>query len=118
MDLQDEALVDAPEGASTWRRRLLLGLRRPFALALFGACLIGLLALLYLNEVAGVTAATAELRQLQEEQTRLDRQEALLDERLGRLTSPATIERRARELGLQPGPGGAAEVITIRGGPR
>ena len=118
MNLQDEALVDAPDVIPSWRQRLLLAVRRPFALALFGAGLIGLLALLYLNQVAGVTAADAELQRLQPEQTRLERQDALLHERLGTLTSPDYIERRARELGLRPGPVGSADVITKQGGSR
>jgi len=118
MNLQDEALVDAPDVIPSWRQRLLLAVRRPFALALFGAGLIGLLALLYLNQVAGVTAADAELQRLQPEQTRLERQDALLHERLGTLTSPDYIERRARELGLRPGPVGGADVITKQGGSR
>jgi cell division protein FtsB len=118
MDLQDATLVDAPVALFDWRQRLLYALRRPLALVLFGAGLIGLLALLYLNQVAGVTAANADLQQLQAEQTRLDRQEAQLREHLGAFTSPAYIERRARELGLRPGPASGADIITVHGGPR
>src|SRR5262249_31801212 len=118
MDLQDEALGGAPEVGPNWRQRRLLGLGGPPALALFGAGLVGPLGLLFLHQVAGVTAADAALQRLQTEQTRLERQDALLHERLGTLTSPAYIERRARELGLRPGPVGGADVITNQGGSR
>src|SRR5262245_7198906 len=118
MNLQDEVQMDTSETIAGWRQRLLDTLRRPLGLTLFSVCLIGLLALLYLNQVAGVTAANSELQRLQLEQTRLDRQEALLREQLGALTSPDYIERRARDLGLRPGPTSGVDVITVPGGPR
>src|SRR5262249_59134647 len=109
MDPQDDALAEAPN-----RRQLLAALCRPLVLALFGSSLIGLLAVLYLNQVAGLAAANAQLQQLQTEQTRLARQNALLHEQLGAVTSPAYIQRPARWLGLRAAPPAGAGVPSIR----
>jgi cell division protein FtsB len=104
--------ADAPP--VPWRTRALAALRSPLALALFGVLMIGLLAVLYLNEVAGVAAANDRLRALTAEQTRLARQDALLRERLGEYTSPAYIDRQARAMGLAPAPPGSALIIAIQ----
>lgn len=98
------------------RERVVRLLRRPFAFALFGIALIGLLALIYLDEVSGVTKANAELRDLQATQTRLERDDAALRARLGTVTSPAYVDKRARELGLQPGDPANVVVVTAGGG--
>ncbi|HKB48180.1 MAG TPA: hypothetical protein VKC57_10825, partial [Ktedonobacterales bacterium] len=58
--LQDDGLEPAP----TWPERIHAALLRPLAPALFGIVLVGLLALLYLSEVAGVEAANTQLRTL------------------------------------------------------
>lgn len=110
---RDDDDADRPRS----RRERLVGLlRRPLAFALFGIALAGLLALIYLDEVSGVTRANAELRDLQATQTRLEREDAALRAKLGAVTSPAYVERRARELGLRPGDPGGVVVVTVGGG--
>jgi cell division protein FtsB len=110
LDLRDET----PHPILTWRGRVVAALRRPIAVALFGVALIGLLALLYLNEVAGVQAANNQLAALRDQQARLERQESLLREQLGQVTNPAYIERRARALGLVSAPNGTPVIFIIR----
>src|SRR5215469_10364999 len=95
-------------------RRALAALRTRLALALFGALLIGLLAVLYLNEVAAVAVANSRLQALHADQTRLQRQDAQLHAKLGAVTSPAYIDQHARALGLAPAPAGSAIVIAVR----
>lgn len=107
-------LDDADAPLVPWRTRALAALRSPLALALFGVLMIGLLAVLYLNEVAGVAAANDRLRALNAEQTRLARQDALLREQLAEYTSPAYIDRQARAMGLAPAPPGSALIIAIQ----
>lgn len=85
-----------------WTTRLDTTLRRPLALTILGVALVGLLALLYVYEVAGVASANEQLRTLRAEQTRLDRQDAEAHAQLGTVTSPAYIDRRARQMGLLP----------------
>lgn len=85
--------------------------RAPLALALLGAAVIGLLALFYVHEVTSLTAANDELHSLQAEQMRLERQDAQLHARLGEVTSPAYIDRRARAAGLIPN--GAGTPVTV-----
>jgi len=100
MDIRDgENDLEQP---AAWHERALAALRRPIGFALVGIALVGLLAFLYLNQVAGVTRANTELRALQTEQTRLQREDAQLRARLGEVTSPAYVEQRARQLGLRP----------------
>lgn len=90
--------------------------RAPLALALLGALIIGILALLYVHEVAGLTAANDELHALQAEQTRLERQDAELHAQFGEVTSPEYIDRRARAMGLIPGgAGNPVTVVVVRG---
>ncbi len=87
--------------------------RQRAVLTLAGALLIGLLALAYLNQVAGVNQANSELRALNAEQTRLQRQDAELHQQLGTVTSPVYIDRRARELGLAPAPAADVPPVTV-----
>jgi hypothetical protein len=107
---------DELDTASPWQERIRAALRRPLALALFGVMLVGLLALLYLSEVAGVEAANTQLRALRDQQARLARQEAQLREQLGVVTSPAYIEQRARALGLVPASGAPIFIIRVPNG--
>jgi hypothetical protein len=93
-----------------------LGLPRP-VLTLACVALIGLLALTYLSQVAGVAQANSQLRDLNAEQTRLERQDAQLHQQLGTVTSPAYIDRRAREMGLAPALGTPPLTIGIGGQP-
>ncbi len=102
--------------AQGWRGRVVRLFRRPSAFALFGIALVGLLALIYLNEVSGVTRANAELRDLQATQTRLEREDAAQRAKLGTVTSPAFVAQRARELGLQPGDPAGVVIVTAGGG--
>lgn len=90
-------------------------LRRPLVFALGSVALIGLLAVLYLNQVAGVAVANARLRALSAQQTSLQRQDASLHQQLGEMTSPAWIDQRARALGLTPGAPAVALVIAVEG---
>lgn len=105
----------APDVALIGRRqRVLRALRSRLALALFGAAMVGLLAVLYLNEVAAVGSANARLQALNAEQTRLERQDAQLHQQLGLVTSPAYIDQHARALGLVPGAPGQAVALAVR----
>src|SRR5258708_5689414 len=111
-ELQDDGLEPAP----TWPERIRAALLRPLAPALFGIVLVGLLALLYLSEVAGVEAANTQLRTLRDQQARLERQEAQLRAQLGVVTSPAYIEQRARALGLVPASGAPIFIVRVPNG--
>jgi hypothetical protein len=93
-----------------------MGLPRP-ALTLACVGLIGLLALTYLSQVAGVAQANSQLRELNAEQTRLERQDAQLHQQLGTVTNPAYIDRRAREMGLAPALGTPPLTIVVGGQP-
>jgi cell division protein FtsB len=117
-ELQDysELPEDGINSASTWQERIHAALLRPLAPALFGIVLVGLLALLYLSEVAGVEAANTQLRALRDQQARLDRQEAQLRAQLGVVTSPAYIEQRARALGLVPASGAPIFIVRVPNG--
>jgi cell division protein FtsB len=108
---------DAAESTPGWQDRIETALGRPLALTLMSVALIGTLALLYLTLVAGVAQANSQLQELNAEQTRLERQDAQLHQQLGTLTSPAYVDRRARELGLAPAPG-TAPVVVVLGGRR
>ena len=107
--------MDVNDADMRWWQRAETLLRRPLVVALGSVALIGLLAVLYLNQVAGVAVANARLRSLQSEQTRLQRQDAALHQQLGALTSPATIAQKARAMGLEPGDPAAVLVITVEG---
>ena len=105
--------LDSPDGPRDWRTRALAALRRPLALAIFGVVMIGLIALLYLHQVAALAAANDRLAALRAERTRLERQDADQRARLGVVTSPAYVDERARALGLVPAPLGSALIISI-----
>lgn len=105
--------AEMTEPTPAWRARIASVLLRPVTVALFGVALLGALALIYLNEVAGIASADAQLAALRTQQTRLERQEALLLEQLGEVTSPAYIDQRARALGLVPST--QAPTFIIRG---
>ena len=66
------------------------------------AVVVALLALLYLSQVAALTATHQALLQQQAQQSELRRQDADLHAQLGRLQSPTYIEQRAHELGMVP----------------
>src|SRR5258708_38504684 len=87
-----------------WYGRTAAALRRPWAQALTGLALTGLLALLYLNQVASVAVAKARLGNLRAEQTHLEQQNSQLHQQLGELTHPACEEPRALPGGLAPDP--------------
>ncbi len=105
--LDDETLDDE----LPWRERVTAALRRPIALALFGVVLLGLLAVIHLNQAAAIESANARLSALRDQQARLERQESLLQAQLGAVTSPTYIDQRARALGLVPGGGTPAFII-------
>ena len=112
MDTPDPTL-DSPDGPGDWRMRALAALRRPLALAIFGVAMIGLIALLYLHQVAALAAANDRLATLRAEQAHLERQDADQRARLGAVTSPAYVDERARALGLVPAPLGSALIVSI-----
>lgn len=110
-------VLDGGEAPLDWRERLRATWRRPLGRALAGVAAIGLLALLYLNQVAGVAVANTQLSALDAEHNHLQRQDSQLHEQLGTYTSPAYIDRRARAMGLAPAPFGAALFIASGHGP-
>lgn len=85
-------------------------------LALEGAAVIGLLALLYLSQVAAVNTANSRLQTLQTQQTDLRRTDTLAHEQLAQAQSVAAIDRRARALGLRPATPGVIVVVTPASG--
>src|SRR5258707_729159 len=101
-----------------WYGRTAAALRRPWGQALTGLALIGLLALLYLNQVASVAVANARLGNLRAEQTQLEQQNSQLHQQLGELTSPAYVDRRARPVGPGPDPPGGGGGFPGGGAPR
>lgn len=66
------------------------------------AVVVGLLALLYLSQVAALTATHQTLLQQQAQQSDLRRQDADLHAELGGLQSPTYIEQRAHAMGMVP----------------
>lgn len=111
MMTQDDAEIQ-PGG---WYGRVMSAMRRPLTQALLAVAVIGLLALLYLNQVTSVAGANARLQALRAERTRLEQQNAQLHQQLGRLTSPAAVDQRARALGLAPDPSVPAVVLPMEG---
>ena len=83
--------MDASHVETRWWQRAEITLRRPLVLALTSVALIGLLAVLYLNQVAGVAVANTRLRALNSEQTRLSRQDAAQRQQLARSPAPPTL---------------------------
>src|SRR5258706_16227898 len=99
-----------------WYGRAGAAVRGPWGQALTGLALIGLLALLYLNQVASVAVANVRLGNLRAEQTQLEQQNSQVHQQLGELASPAYVDQRARAMGLAPDPTVAA-VVFPPGGP-
>ncbi|MGH2501920.1 MAG: septum formation initiator family protein [Ktedonobacterales bacterium] len=95
---------------ATWARFA----RQPWPLMLLEfATVVGLLALLYLSQVAALTTTRQTLLQEQTRQTTLRRQDADLHAQLGRLQSPAYVEQRARALGMVPANPASVVWITL-----
>ena len=106
----------SPLAAARLRRLSPLLVRMgPVTLTLSCLALIGLVAMVYLGQVGAATAANARLLALQQEHALLVREDEALHERLGAAQSPAYIDRRARELGLEPAPPGSIQVIAVPG---
>ena len=102
---------DAQHGPRALFRRFMRQ-RQPL-IALELAIVVGLLALLYLNQIATVTSAHDTLLQEQTQQTELRRQDAELHAQLGQAQNPAYVERRARALGMVPANPASVVWITI-----
>lgn len=102
---------------SVWQICMRVLLQRPRTLALIGVALIGLLALLYLNQVAGVAQANNQLGVLDAQHARLEWQQTQLEQRLGEVTSPTYIDQHARQQGLAPARAGSAVTITATATP-
>ncbi len=102
-----------------WLRRSARAAQARFArqrqqvIALEFAVVVGLMALLYLGQVAAVTATHQTLLQQQAIQSDLRRQDADLHAQLGHLKSPAYVEQRARALGMVPANPASVVWITI-----
>jgi hypothetical protein len=107
--------MDVNDADLRWWQRAELILRRPLVFALGSVALVGLLAVLYLNQVAGVAVANARLRTLNTQQTRLQRQDATLHQQLGAATNPATVDQKARAMGLRPGNPADVLVVAVEG---
>ena len=102
---------ETTEDALPWRARVAVALRRPITLALICVVLLGALAVIHLNQVAAIESANAQLSTLRDQQAKLARQEALLREQLGEVTSPVYIDSAARALGLVPGSGTPTFIV-------
>lgn len=90
--------------------------RQPLPLmALELAVVVGLMALLYLSQVAALTSTHQALLAQQARQEQLRRQDAEAHAQLGQVESPAYIDQRARALGLQPAAPGSAVWVTVGG---
>jgi cell division protein FtsB len=98
-----------------WRERARVALHSQRAQMLGGVVAMGLLALVYLNQVAGVTLANTRLQKLQAERSQLERQRAELQAQLGASTSPAYIDQQARAMGLAPAAQGSAIFLLVHG---
>jgi hypothetical protein len=90
--------------------RLRLG---PVTITLLCLALVGLLALVYLGQVAAVAAENQRLQALQAQQDMLRREDEAAHARLGAAQNPEYIRRRAGELGLVPAPPESAQVIVV-----
>ena len=95
-----------------WRVRLRVMTRNGWMRAIAGMAAMGLLALLYLNQVAAVATANSQLGALRAEQSHLQNEDARLKVQLGTVTSPAWIDRQARALGLTPAAPGTVRYLT------
>ncbi len=101
----------ARRGAQAMRARIM---RQPQPLLLLEfAAVVGLLALLYLSQVAALTSTRQTLLQEQTRQTTLRRQDAELHAQLGQFQNPAYVEQRARALGMVPADPAAVVWITL-----
>ena len=106
----DTVLVRRP----SWRERVHHALTSVRVRVLAGVAAAGLLALLYLSQVAAVNTASGQMAGLSSQSTQLQRQDADLHQQLGTVTSPAYIDRRARAMGLAPAPSGAPVIaVTV-----
>jgi hypothetical protein len=90
--------------------RLHLG---PVTLTLLCLVFVGLLALVYLSQVAAVASANQRLQALQAEGVILRRQDDEAHARLGAAQNPEYVRKRAAALGLVPFPPGAIQVIVV-----
>ncbi|HLJ82105.1 MAG TPA: hypothetical protein VKT52_11495 [Ktedonobacterales bacterium] len=107
----DTVLVRRPG----WRDRVRDAFTSVRVRVLVGVATAGLLALLYLSQVAAVNTASGQLAGLSSQSTQLERQDADLHQQLGTVTSPAYIDRRARAMGLVPAPSGAPVIAVTVG---
>lgn len=102
-------------GPQTTRRTLAarFNQQRQPLIALELAVVVGLLALLYLGQIAAVTSAHDTLLSEQARQTDLRRQDADARAQLAQAQSPAYIAQRAGALGMVPANPAAIIWITI-----
>ena len=107
----DTVLVRRPG----WRNRVRDAFTSVRVRVLAGVAAAGLLALLYLSQVAAVNMASGQLAGLSSQSTQLERQDADLHQQLGTVTSPDYIDRRARAMGLAPAPPGTSVIAVTVG---
>jgi cell division protein FtsL len=74
----------------------------PVPLCVTSVVLIGLMAVLYLSQVAQSVDTNRQLQQINQQQSSLTRQNQDLAEQLAREQSPDYIVKHARQQGLQP----------------
>ena len=108
----------AEQSVSNMRPNLLRYIEFHPAMALLtGAAIIALVCVIYLNQVTTVSNANYMLQALQQEHTRLLREEQDLQLQIGRAQSLPNIEKQARDrLGMMP-IGDKYSYITITNGP-
>lgn len=104
----DDPLVRKPG----WRERAHAAITSVRVRMFAGISIAGLLALLYLSQVAAVNTANGQLSTLSDQRTRLEREDARLRQQLGTVTSPAYIDARARAMGLAPAPA-SVNIIAV-----
>lgn len=89
---------------------------QPVTLGLISCALIGLMAILYLNQVAQVTAANQRLQQLNSQHASLLDDNQQMQSRLGQVESPAYIEQQAQQMGLAPSDLSKVHIIAVQPG--
>jgi cell division protein FtsB len=85
----------------------------PMSLGLASCLLIGLMAVLYLNQVGQVTAANERLQQLSAHYAQLERENQDLQAAIGREQSPQYIEQHAQALGLVPADLSKVPIVVV-----
>jgi hypothetical protein len=102
----------AQRGPRVVRRAQELGWRSPMTAAVLATTLLVSLLCCYVYAYARLTAAGFELSRLTRDLRDAEREEAALHAQVSNLSLAASIEQRARGLGMEPAPPGEARVLT------